>query len=147
MRAIIFGIIAVTAAVLAIRNAGSPVDAAIMVGGATVRVEIANEASERFAGLSGRPSIPSNSGMLFVFDAPGYYPFVMRDMRFGLDFVWIDENRRIVHIDENISQDHPDKIVPPGPIQYVLEVNAGWAKANGAKIGDRVEIAKKLLEG
>lgn len=142
MKAVIFGGIVVAAVILTV--AGSPADiSTITIGGSKVKVEIADEPDERFYGLSGRPALPLNAGMLFVFETTGRYPFVMRDMRFGLDFLWIDENRRIVHIDENIPESYPDQIISPIPIRYVLEVNAGWAKANKVRAGERVEIAKK----
>ena len=65
----------------------------------------------------------------------------MRGMKFSLDFIWIDENRKIIAIDKNVSlATYPKSFVPPSPVKYVLEVNAGWANKNKVKVGDIAEF-------
>ncbi len=108
----------------------------IKIGGTEVKVELADTLIKRYRGLSGRKFLPQEQGMLFVFPKPEYYGFVMRGMKFPLDFVWLDENKKVVEITTNIyPSTYPRVFKPSRPIQYVLEVNAGWAEKNNIQPG------------
>jgi uncharacterized membrane protein (UPF0127 family) len=85
-----------------------------------------------------------DQGMLFDFTGssrtkPGFW---MKDMRFALDFIWIDGNN-IVGITPRIqpgvdANGQLPLYYPPAPVTQVLEVNAGWSAAHGIKVGDAV---------
>ena len=108
----------------------------IKIGEAEVKVELADTAVKRYLGLSGKKFLPQDQGMLFVFSKPKYYGFVMRGMRFPLDFVWIDANKRVVETTTRIKPlSYPKVFRSSRPIQYVLEVNAGWAEKNNIQPG------------
>jgi len=117
------------------------------VGSKTIQVEIANTQDLRTKGLSGRTSLPADSGMLFVFDLKGETPvFWMKEMLIPLDMVWIGDGK-IVKIDKNIpappkntSDDKLDKIRANQPVDYVLEVNGGFSDQNNIKVGDSVTL-------
>ncbi len=73
-----------------------------------------------------RTALNSNSGMLFVFDAMGIYPFWMKNTRIPLDILWLDENLHIVD-----SASMTPCITDPCPVytpdqaaRYALEINA-----------------------
>ena len=119
----------------------------IKIGSATVNVEIADTLDKRAKGLSGRNSMDAGYGMLFVFDAKDTPPvFWMKDMRFPLDFIWISADK-IVKIDKNVlnpGAGTPDaellRYSAPVPVDYVLEVNAGFTDKNNIKVGDPVNL-------
>ncbi len=107
-----------------------------------IKVEIADTEVKRTKGLSRRQSLAENSGMLFVFDTPGYYSFWMKDMNFSLDFIWISGNE-IMEITENVKPEDyqpPKLLVSKNKIDKVLEVNAGIAERLGIEEGDRLEF-------
>lgn len=55
-----------------------------------------------------------------------------------IDIVWIGSDYRIADITKNIAPEtYPELFYPSVPIQYVLEVNAGWADTHGLKVGDQ----------
>lgn len=112
-----------------------------VINGVDIPIELARTETERERGLSGRASLDEGSGMLFIFEKPGVYSFWMPDMRFPIDIIWINGGK-IVDISENVSNEfdpaEPVYYFPSAPIQYVLEVNAGFAKSNGIKVGDAV---------
>jgi uncharacterized membrane protein (UPF0127 family) len=116
----------------------------VELGDLVIPVEIARTADEWRRGLSGRQSLPADQGMLFVFPTPGMYPFWMPDMRFPIDIIWIDENRRVIGISENVppleNASKPVYYRPPSPAQYVLEVNAGFARSHGITVGDQLSL-------
>ncbi len=116
----------------------------LSINGRVIYLEIADTEQKRTEGLSGRDSLPQNSGMLFVFDTPGQYEFWMNEMRFPLDFIWLNENK-VVQTDENIPAPPKDAlpafIRPEYAVDKVLEVNAGFIKSASIKIGDEVKIS------
>jgi len=104
-----------------------------------IPVEIAQSATEIKQGLSGRVALDQDKGMLFLFATPSRYRFWMPNMHFPLDFIWLGSDKRIVDITPNVSHDfdplQPIFYQPRTPAQYVLEVNAGFAKQNKLQLG------------
>jgi len=117
----------------------------VAIGGQTIYVEVADTTETQARGLSFRNSIGPNDGMLFVFDSPGNYGFWMKDMRFPIDIVWIN-NDKVVGFEENIDpqigvQTEDLKIYyPPEPVNRVLEIRAGGVGSLGIRTGDRFQI-------
>lgn len=101
----------------------------VFIDNNAIFVEIANDQNSRAKGLSERTFLQSNQGMLFIFPEPGIYSFWMKDMNFALDIIWLDENKKIIGIEENVppleNSAKPKFYLPPEPVKYVLEVNAG----------------------
>lgn len=122
------------------RNSGP----SVVIGGDTILVDIADESAEQERGLSGRPTLPRNHGMLFVYSQPSRPGFWMKDMRFPIDIVWIGEDNKIVAVLPNLNPDtYPAVFSPPeevAPVRYVLEVNAGSAARLGWEAGATVQI-------
>ncbi len=117
----------------------------VKINNKTINVEIANTEEAREQGLSDRPSLQENSGMLFVFNQkPVSARFWMKDMLIPLDMVWIAGNK-IIKIDREVPPPQPgtpdNDLQVYGPdqqIDYVLEVNSGFCDKNNIKEGDTV---------
>ena len=79
--------------------------------GSTVAVEIAANDETRAQGLMYRDQLREGTGMLFLFPATGDYPFWMKSTLIPLDMVWIDENRKVVHVASDVPpcQADPEK--------------------------------------
>lgn len=104
-------------------------EAILVVGGIRIPITIANTDAEKQLGLSGTASLPINQGKLFVFNSPSKPGFWMKDMNYGLDLIWLDENLRIVDITKDIyPESYPKVFYPKENVLYVLEVNAGFSK-------------------
>jgi len=120
----------------------------ITIGGKVIQVQIADTQDKRTKGLSGVSNLDKNSGMLFVFDTKKVSPaFWMKDMIIPLDMIWISNNK-IIKIDKDIpapASGTPDTkltVYSPGqPIDYVLEVNAGFSNLNSLSIGNTVDLS------
>jgi uncharacterized membrane protein (UPF0127 family) len=101
----------------------------VVIGGREVSVRLAETKEERIRGLSGSNRLPKNTGMLFILDAPGTYGFWMKDMRYPIDIIWINEAFSVVSFAENASpEDYPRVYSPESDALYVLEVPAGFVK-------------------
>ncbi|KKU12909.1 MAG: hypothetical protein UX17_C0033G0005 [Parcubacteria group bacterium GW2011_GWC2_45_7] len=120
--------------------------AEMTIGNTKIEVDIADTVGKQQRGLSGRPSLPRNQGMLFVFSNPSIYMMWMKDMRFPLDFIWIRDGR-VVDITENVpypvGDDQPVRIQPKELVNAVLEVNANFVQRKGIKIGDEVVLSAR----
>ena len=102
-------------------------------------VDVADSVKEIKTGLSGRTTLETGQGMLFIFDKPDFYGMWMKDMNFPIDIIWIDENLQIIDIKTQVLQKSYSEIFYPAQkALYVIEVNAGFSELNNIKIGDKV---------
>lgn len=116
-------------------------DVTILMPKGAIQVEVAQTKSSRELGLSGRPSMRNDEGILFVFDTPGKYGFWMKDMNFALDIIWINESGLVVDIERNLTpESYPKTFINEVDASYVLEINAGLAKEFGLFLGSKVKI-------
>lgn len=115
----------------------------VILAGQKISVELADTGAKRAQGLSGRDPLPAGTGMLFIFDQPGVYPFWMNQMKFALDIIWIDKGK-IVDIWANAPPPLAGQAIPryspKAEALYVLEVNAEFVAEESLKIGDIVTI-------
>lgn len=97
---------------------------------------VASTLNELSTGLSGMPSIPPGTGMLFVLPQEQIVTVTAEDMLFPLSVIFIGDNLQVTEV---------SCILAPGdsgttglPCRYFLEVNAG--EADGIVPGDPVNI-------
>ena len=108
-----------------------------------VEAAIADDQSLRYTGLSETDRLPEDRGMLFVYEAEQSLTYVMRNMSFDLDIVFVYGNGTIESIHERPAPEAGEdgnSIRASGEGQYVLEVNRGWSEERGAEAGDRLEF-------
>ena len=116
-------------------------DKTVKINSSETKVEVVSTGADRAQGLSGRPCIAADQGMLFIFDKPGRYPFWMKDMKFPIDIVWVGEDHKVVGLDINVAPStYPDLFVPEKPAQYVLELQANRAKDLKIDLGNSVSF-------
>lgn len=105
------------------------------------KIITANTETLREQGLSGRESLDKDSVMLFVFDKPDRYGFWMKDMKFPIDIIWLDENRYVVGVTKNLSpSSFPQIFFPPEKILYAIETNVGFFEEKGLVVGDKIVL-------
>ncbi len=116
----------------------------VIINSQKIYVEIADSSEEKKQGLSGRESLAENKGMLFIYPEPGNYSFWMKEMRFNLDFVFIND-QKVVDLKENIpfskEGEEPQTIRAEAEFDKVLEVNQGTIKEMNIKVGDEVDFS------
>jgi uncharacterized membrane protein (UPF0127 family) len=120
----------------------------VSVGGFVYRVDIAESIGSRMRGLSGREALPSDAGMLFIFPISARYGFWMKDMKFPLDFVWIDKGIVVGLTEQVPPPDYSKKVshlpsyYPPQSVDMVLEINAGEIQKQGIVLGMPIELVR-----
>jgi uncharacterized membrane protein (UPF0127 family) len=100
-----------------------------------------------------RESLAKDRGMLFTFPEPQHWTFWMKNTRIALDIIWMDRNKKIVHVERNVpgcsrTDDGCPQYQPNDASLYVLEVAAGTADAlklqRGVKLQFQVSPASPL---
>jgi len=100
----------------------------VSIKGVRIKAEFADYEAKRRQGLMFRQGIAEDEGMLFAYTQEGIYSFWMKNMRFPLDIIWINREKRVVDIYKNAQ---PCQETCPGMIsnalaQFILEVKAGF---------------------
>jgi uncharacterized membrane protein (UPF0127 family) len=113
----------------------------IHIGNHLINAQVSSTETQRDKGLSGTSSLGSNDGMLFVFTRPGNYGFWMKDMNYNLDIVWLNSNKKVSYIAQNLSpRSYPSVYFPSYPSKYVLELNAGSVKKLNIIPGEQINF-------
>lgn len=112
-------------------------------GGVQIQAEIADTQKKRADGLMYREHLEKNRGMLFTFSQAGPWTFWMKNTKIPLDIIWMDEKKRVIHVERNVpictrTDDSCPQYRPNDDATYVLEL------AGGATEGYRIERGTKL---
>ena len=116
----------------------------IIIGEKTVKADISDNDCKRQLGLSGRESLGNDEGMFFVFDKIGSYGFWMKDMKFPIDILWINEELTLIGIEKNVQPStYPQSFGANYIAKYVIELPALFSDKNNLKIGDKIIFSSK----
>jgi uncharacterized membrane protein (UPF0127 family) len=124
---------------LAARAAAAPAVVPLTLPSGTVlQAEVMVKDEDRAMGLMFRPSLPKDRGMLFVFERTDFHGIWMKNCRFPIDILWLDEERTIVHVAEAVPPCKAEPCPVYSPLRraaYVVELNAGQARREKAVVG------------
>jgi uncharacterized membrane protein (UPF0127 family) len=115
--------------------------------GITIHAEIADTPLKRSVGLMYRDHLKKDHGMLFFFSQPQAWSFWMKNTKIALDLIWLDDRKRVTHIERNVpvctkTDDSCPQYRPNSDdALYVLEI------AGGTVDGYRIEKGTKLSFG
>jgi uncharacterized membrane protein (UPF0127 family) len=111
--------------------------------GKVLKVEVMVSDEDRAMGLMFRPSLPPDRGMLFLFETSDFHGIWMKNCRFPIDILWLDEAKRVVHVAEKTPPCKAEPCPVYSPLRrasWVVEVNAGQARREGAVVGAAVSF-------
>jgi len=111
--------------------------------GKVLQTEVMVSDEDRQMGLMFRPSLPLDHGMLFIFEQPDFHAIWMKNCKFPIDILWLDEQGKVVHVAEKVPPCKTEPCPVYQPLQraaYVVELNAGQARKGKAVVGSRVEF-------
>jgi hypothetical protein len=111
----------------------------IYVGSAILEVEVVSTPETQARGLMFRDSLPWDQGMLFVYDKLQPLAFWMKNTTIPLDIAFISAEGMIVEIFSMTPLSEKTRS-SRAPALYALEVNLGWFRKNGIKVGDRIRF-------
>ena len=102
---------------------------------------LADTKEKRNAGLSDKDSLPADTVLLFSYGEDGKCSIWMKDMKFSIDVVWLDDNFTVVDLKEGLSPDtYPQAFSPISPCRYFIEAEEGFIRTNNIRIDDKVSV-------
>ncbi|MBV8154660.1 MAG: DUF192 domain-containing protein [Candidatus Eremiobacteraeota bacterium] len=112
---------------------------------ADLQLDVARSAAEREYGLMNRTSLAPHTGMIFVFAQDAPVQFWMKNTLIPLDMVWVGADGTVRQVDANVPvvpPKLPDDQIPleSGVGQFVIELRAGEAAADGIEIGTKLNL-------
>lgn len=113
----------------------------------TYTAYVADNRQSRQIGLMNttESELPTDRGMIFVFDVDIVHGFWMRNTIIPLDIAYIDSDGTIVKTYTMAALDEVTDFSPGSPARYVLELRAGQLAQNSISVGDQIEIPATLL--
>lgn len=107
----------------------------------TIDVAIADDDNSRSEGLMDVHELPSDAGMLFIFEGDQPRSFWMANTPLSLDIMFVNSELEIVRIHRNTPPYSHEQIRSELPAMYVVEVNAGYALIHDITEGMRISLA------
>jgi uncharacterized membrane protein (UPF0127 family) len=116
--------------------------------GTKIEVEVADTPEKLLFGLAFREALPSNGGMIYIFEATGPHRVTTKEYRFPVDMIWVDESRHIVSMAENIppcrQETCPWHGSPSEGVRYLIQTQAGFIQRQGLTVGGELKYTLRL---
>ena len=116
----------------------------VIVDNYKILVDIALTDKQVQDGLSIKNSLNENEGMLFFLGEPRKASFWMKNMKFPIDIIWLNETFSVVHIEQELppceSVFYCKSYKPNSEALYVLETIDGFSKKHDLQIGDNIDF-------
>ncbi len=116
--------------------------------GRQILAQVADSPEKQIVGLFFAKELPPNQGLLMIFSEEDLHPLWTRNVPFAVDMIWMDRDRRIVHIEKNAPPCSSEACPPYGPADepslYVLQAAAGFSDANRLETG--MELIFRLVQ-
>lgn len=109
----------------------------LKVGMHNIRAQLALTPMQRQIGLMHRREMPTQEGMLFVFDEPSPQCFWMRNTLIPLSIAFLADDGTVVNI-ADMKPQSDDSHCSTKPVRFALEMNQGWFAKRGVKPGTRI---------
>lgn len=150
MRYLFIATVVLLAGCLANASAGERDPALAGFFSAPLRIETDKEAhdfvvylavtpAQRAHGLMHVRDLPTDRGMLFIYETPQVASMWMKNTVLSLDMLFIRADGTVANIVTDTEPGSLASIQSDGPVTGVLELNAGMTARLGIKAGDRVQ--------
>lgn len=95
---------------------------------------------EQYTGLSNTDTLEDGHGLILLHETEREHTYVMRNMAFPIDIIFVDKEGRIIMIHHAELEDSEPLTKYRGWSKYGLEVPYHWTSENDINIGDTVEF-------
>jgi len=113
----------------------------VKIANCEFKVELALTPAQQYKGLSNREDLKNDEAMLFIFDEAQDRSFVMRNMHFPLDIIFI-RDFKVVNLYHNLVPEgpNPSRSYHSGsPVDAVLEIKGGLSQTCKIAINSEVK--------
>ena len=119
--------------------------ATVTLAGRTIPVDVAWTPETRATGLSGRPCLAKDTGLVLGWDQPNLTRIWMPDMNFAIDVIFVRDAQVVaIFADAQpcVRGEPCPTFGPASAVDYVLEVPAGSAKTWGLEKGAPITLKR-----
>jgi uncharacterized membrane protein (UPF0127 family) len=102
-----------------------------------INAQVAATPEQRSIGLMHRQEMPTQEGMLFVFEQAGVQCFWMKNTLLPLTAAFVADDGTIVNL-ADMKPQTLDSHCSTQPVRFVLEMNQGWFAKRGIQAGARL---------
>jgi uncharacterized protein len=134
----VIALASVGASAVEFRTSPQPLVIETANGPVSFTVELATTSEERSQGLMNREEMADDHGMIFDFGATRPVMMWMKNTILPLDMVFLAPDGEVLGVAAEAVPFSETIISSPGPVRYVLEINAGLAAEKGIAAGDKV---------
>ena len=110
---------------------------ALSAGMHLINAQLASTPEQRAIGLMHRREMPTNEGMLFVFEHAGVQCFWMKNTLLPLTAAFVADDGTIVNL-ADMKPQTLDSHCSAQPVRFVLEMNQGWFAKRGIQAGSKL---------
>jgi uncharacterized protein len=116
--------------------------------GTEIEAEVADTPEKLLFGLAFQESLPSNGGMIYIFEATGPHRVTTKEYRFPVDMIWVDESRHIVSMAENIPPCRQETCPWHGSlseaVRYLIQTEAGFIQRQRLTVGGELKYTLRM---
>ncbi len=123
--------------------AAAPGPRVVLPSGAVYALELARTPEQQTQGLMFRESLPSRTGMLFLFDDAAPHHFWMKNTMIPLDMIWLDESAKVLFVSADTPPCRADPCPtygPDAPARSVLEIAGGLGAREKVTVGSTLQV-------
>ena len=133
------GLLALTASLSLAQNINTSLPTIELKAGIyRIQAEVASTQQARQVGLMNRSSMPTDSGMLFIFDQKATHCFWMSNTKIPLAIAFLADDGKIVNIEE-MQAETLNNHCPRAPVRYALEMNRQWFSQRAIGPGSTIQ--------
>lgn len=109
----------------------------LRIGDGVFKARIAKTEAAREKGLSGTETLGADEAMILAFATDGYWEIWMKGMKYPLDIVWIDKDKKVVYVVKNAPYEDGELATfkPTVSARYVIELPAGTVEQKRISVG------------
>jgi len=115
----------------------------LTIKGKKIRVEVARTEEEKSQGLMFRDKLAPDEGMLFIYEREDFLSFWMKNTPLPLSIAFLDQRGKIVDI-QDMEPFNLRTHTSARPALFALEMNQGWFRRNGIKVGDVMSLPSSI---
>lgn len=116
--------------------------------GKILETEVADTPEKLLFGLAFREGLPSDQGMLYIFETSDRHRVKTKGFRFPVDMIWADESRHVVQVIAGAPPCPQDPCPyfgpPPEQVRYLIQAPAGFARENQVAPGGEMKFTLRL---
>ena len=105
--------------------------------GKQILAQVADSPEKQVVGLFFAKELHPDSAMLFIYDDEDSHRLWTKNSHFPIDMIWMDRDRKILHVEESVPPCAKDPCPTYGPKEpealYVMQTAAGFVRRNNLK--------------